>query len=247
MLGQAQARTGRQTCLDISGVCASVVVIDHQPNIGIERAASATIVREGAWLKPRIRSGFGHAIATAASHSRRMPIPKARECPRLKANTAFDATSNSPFIDRCRIRWQERSGRRLTPGRACRGHEPGCPGSNGNRADRRRRRLLPWRAELGQHRPLTRQAVEVGSLVVAGGRLFCALLNLARVPRFGGIGAAITQCVSFAFIALASSPRPGQIPRSFGLASPRDNHGHHPGRRGLSLPDRGIETAPIVC
>jgi O-antigen/teichoic acid export membrane protein len=35
----------------------------------------------------------------------------------------------------------------------------------------------------------------------AGG-LLCAVLNLTLVPRFGGIGAAITQCISFAFISL---------------------------------------------
>ncbi len=35
------------------------------------------------------------------------------------------------------------------------------------------------------------------------GGLFCALLNLALVPRFGGLGAAVTQCASFGFISLA--------------------------------------------
>jgi len=36
---------------------------------------------------------------------------------------------------------------------------------------------------------------------LAGG-VVCALLNLALVPKYGGVGAAIAQCVSFAFIAL---------------------------------------------
>jgi O-antigen/teichoic acid export membrane protein len=35
-----------------------------------------------------------------------------------------------------------------------------------------------------------------------GGGLVCALLNLILVPRFGGIGAAVTQSISFAFISL---------------------------------------------
>jgi O-antigen/teichoic acid export membrane protein len=34
------------------------------------------------------------------------------------------------------------------------------------------------------------------------GGLVCALLNLALVPRYGGVGAAVTQCVSFASIAV---------------------------------------------
>lgn len=36
---------------------------------------------------------------------------------------------------------------------------------------------------------------------LAGG-VVCTLLNLALVPTYGGVGAAITQCASFAFIAL---------------------------------------------
>jgi O-antigen/teichoic acid export membrane protein len=36
---------------------------------------------------------------------------------------------------------------------------------------------------------------------LAGG-LFCALLNLALVPRYGGVGAAVTQTASFAFISI---------------------------------------------
>jgi O-antigen/teichoic acid export membrane protein len=36
---------------------------------------------------------------------------------------------------------------------------------------------------------------------LAGGSV-CALLNLASVPRYGAFGAAVTQCVSFAFIAV---------------------------------------------
>lgn len=36
---------------------------------------------------------------------------------------------------------------------------------------------------------------------LAGG-VVCTLLNLALVPRYGGVGAAVAQCVSFAFIAM---------------------------------------------
>jgi O-antigen/teichoic acid export membrane protein len=39
-------------------------------------------------------------------------------------------------------------------------------------------------------------------LVVVGGWRGLPLLNLALVPTYGGVGAAIAQCVSFAFIAL---------------------------------------------
>jgi O-antigen/teichoic acid export membrane protein len=35
-----------------------------------------------------------------------------------------------------------------------------------------------------------------------GGGVVCTLLNLALVPKYGGVGAAVTQTVSFAFIAL---------------------------------------------
>ena len=35
-----------------------------------------------------------------------------------------------------------------------------------------------------------------------GGGLVCALLNLGLVPRYSGLGAAISQSVSFAFISL---------------------------------------------
>jgi O-antigen/teichoic acid export membrane protein len=41
-----------------------------------------------------------------------------------------------------------------------------------------------------------------GALWWLAGGLVCALLNLALVPSYGGVGAAITQSVSFAFIAL---------------------------------------------
>jgi O-antigen/teichoic acid export membrane protein len=34
------------------------------------------------------------------------------------------------------------------------------------------------------------------------GALVCTLLNLALVPRYGGVGAAVTQAASFAFISL---------------------------------------------
>ena len=59
---------------------------------------------------------------------------------------------------------------------------------------------------------------------LAGG-VVCVLLNLALVPRYGGVGAAVTQSASFGFD-LCGNPRygPGQIPRPIGLDPPRDDH-----------------------
>ena len=57
---------------------------------------------------------------------------------------------------------------------------------------------------------------------LAGG-LVCTLLNLALVPRYGGVGAAVTQSRELRFY-LPWHPchLPGQIPSPFGLESPRD-------------------------
>ena len=81
---------------------------------------------------------------------------------------------------------------------------------------------------------------------LAGG-VVCALLNLALVPRFGGVGAAITQCVSFAFIALASSPppRPNSASIWIGAASRRPCSSSWP--PGSFWPHRGMERLLSVC